>query len=451
MAGEEGCVGSPVYVDTHNGQCMWCVNGTHYCECWRVDETTNTTSSSLNASLCTGKPPKLELHGGDCVSQCPSGSYRWLDHCLESCPDGKVIWNTTVCLERCPSGLFARQQSPATSHPNQICDRSCPDDQWKYDGRCVAQCPGDAQYMLAEKHQCTERCPVEYFVLGLYCHPRHESCLDTAGCNGPTPGDCKVCFAQIHKPCLQRCPDATPYYNQIQDNITLYRCESVCFWPHVQSQIGMGRIACVDFCPPNQTYVINKVCTDETTCPVDYPYHYQRHNMTECSVECPASHYYLPGHLCADRCQCPENRTFAVDGVCRSNCSNTKPFVKREYTEPITKTCIEACSSLDVHADDEMVCLRSCPQHKPYKILKVCYSVCPEGYTNSTGYNSKRCIPTTNILNAIRKSYGGVVCMVIFFAQLFATIWCVRKSSKKISEAERRRLMESLICRNANQ
>ena len=372
MVGEEGCVGSPVYVDTHNGQCMWCVNGTHYCECWRVDETTNTTSSSLNASLCTGKPPKLELSDGDCVSQCPSGSYQWLDHCLESCPDGTVIWNTTVCLERCPAGLFARQQSPATSHPNQICDRLCPDDQWKYAGRCVAQCPGDAQYMLADKHQCTERCPVEYFVLGLYCLPCHESCLDTAGCSGPTPDDCMMCFAQIHKtwipsPCLQRCPDATPYYNQIQDDITLYRCESVCLWPRVQSQIGMGRIACVDFCPPNQTYVINKVCTDETTCPFDYPYHYQRHNMTECSAECPASHYYLPGqHLCADRCRAPF--AYHWQHYCLNRCLEVA-----KYYDAMSRECLIQCKLHNISQ-----CVPICPVETPNYFNELCLAECPD-------------------------------------------------------------------------
>ena len=436
-------------------------------------------NETTNIGMCLDQCPSewlLVSPDVTCLRMCPNYTYLYKNSCLSSCPHNMVsFFNETTdkgyCLTQCPLDC------PFLD--NERCLSQCPTTSQFYvsvDGRfsCVDNCPWRAVYVLGE-HECLDECP-DATDHAVTCHSRcpadqlyqhcvrpyyraKEFCSCVANCSG-------MFLIESTMTCVKECPPDLSYSvdgvcrnncsvdkpligRQLYTSKSTKECVSSC---SSDEYVIESTMTCVEECPPDLRYSVDGVCIHN--CSVDKPLIerqlYTSKSTKECVSSCRHNEYVIEDKMaCSD--QCPENRTFAVDGVCRSNCSNTKPFVEREYTESITKTCIKACSSLDVHADDEMVCLRSCPQHKPYKILKVCYSVCPEGYTNSTGYNSKRCIPTTNILNTIRKSYGGVVCMVIFFAQLFVTIWCVRKSSKKISEAERRRLVESLICRNANQ
>ena len=441
----------------------------------------NTTSMSLpghNTSVdqyncldhCpSGLPWRYE---STCILVCPNNTFEHRKYCLPSCPGKTVAFvndttNIGMCLDQCPSEWLLVS-------PDTTCLRMCPNYTYLYKNSCLSACPHNMVSFFNEttdKGYCLMQCPLDYpFLDNARCLSQcpttsrfYVSIEGRFNCVDNCPW--RTVYVLGEHECLDKCPNATDHGVKCHSRCPADQPYQHCVRPYYRAKESCSCVAncsgmfliestmtCVEECPSDLSYSVDGVCRNN--CSVDKPLigrqRYTSKSTKECVSSCRNNEYVIEDKMaCSD--QCPENRNFAVDGVCRSNCSNTKPFVQREYTEPITKTCIEACSSLDVHADDEMVCLRSCPQHKPYKILKVCYSVCPEGYTNGTGYNSKRCIPTTNILNAIRKSYGGVVCMVIFFAQLFATIWCVRKSSKKISEAERRRLMESLICRNANQ
>ena len=383
----------------------------------------------LGEHECLDKCPNATDHGVKCHSRCPAD--QLYQHCVRSNYNAK---ESCSCVANC-SGMFLVEST-------MTCVEECPSDlRYSVDGVCRNNCSVDKPLIGRQLHtskstkKCVSTCSSDEYVI--------ES---TMTCVEECPSDLRY---SVNGVCRNNC-SVDLIGRQLYTSKSTKECVSTCSSDEYVIESAM---TCVEECPSDLRYSVDGVCRNN--CSVDKPLIerqlYTSKSTKECVSSCRNNEYVIEDKMaCSD--QCPENRTFAVDGVCRSNCSNTKPFVKREFTERITKTCTKACSISEVHADDEMVCLGSCPQHKPYKILKVCYSVCPGGYTNSTGYdNSKRCIPTTNILNAIRKSYGGIVCMVIFLAQLFVTIWCVRKSNKNISEAERRRLMESLICRNANQ
>ena len=406
---------------------------------------------------------------GVCRTNCPNNTFEHRKSCLPSCPSKTVAFvnettNTGICLDQCPSEWLLVS-------PDATCLRMCPNYTYLYQNSCLSSCPHNMVSFFNEttdKGYCLMQCPLEYLFLDndrclSECPTTSQFYVSINGrfnCVDNCPW--RTVYALGEHECLDKCPNTTdhavkchsrcpadqPYQHCAKES---YLCVANC-----SEYLLESTMTCVKECPSDMVHAVDGVC--RTHCSVHKPFIarqlelYPIKSTKECVSTCRSDEYVMKEKMtCVE--ECPSDLRYSVDGVCRNNCSVDKPLIGNQlYNIKSTKECVSSCGNDEYVIEDQMACSDECPDIFMFTINKICYSVCPEGYTTSTGYDDiKRCTPTTNILQYIRKSYGGVVCIAILFAQLFITIWCVRKSSKNMSEAERSRLMESLICRNVNQ
>ncbi|KAF8481423.1 hypothetical protein JB92DRAFT_3038461 [Gautieria morchelliformis] len=201
----------------HNGQCVGVdVNGVcsgttlfanavkHECDGCPAKCTTcnipnfNPSLSSVADVKCTGCIPGLVLSQGQCVAQCPSGTFLGSDNLTCTPCDSS-------CLTCVGDAKFCRTCSANQLAVNGTCTTSCPSNTFSSGGACLACHPDCAACSGGAFNQCST-CPSSRPVLSSgRCLPTcsRSEFLDTASSScKPCDGSCASCAGAGPNACL---------------------------------------------------------------------------------------------------------------------------------------------------------------------------------------------------------------------------------------------------------
>ena len=300
----------------------------------------------------------------------------------------------------CPIGLYA--------HVSIVdglveCKDGCPDGQWKYNNTCVATCPDQSPYMATDTGECVHVCPVSSFHQDLYCMPCHGTCLQSAGCTGPSDRDCTRCataeyVVHMHKrTCVLECTYPSQFYEMVASDPPLYQCLDSCVKLYIWNPLmNMGE--CVEYCPSEHDVIVDNKCTPGP-CPDKYKFYFRDGNMTRCLQQCPSHQYHVPGsYECREHCVEPFK--FVSENYCLPRCPEDSHFYLRESHRCVkmcpeygnTETCIRICPAGRPHVYND-TCLSSCPAAAKYHAPDdpTCYTTCPGNMVHLP--NHTECLP----------------------------------------------------------
>ena len=226
-------------------------------------------------SGCTGPHPSQCVacsyykERGECVSQCSTGSYISNKTCLpcsEQCLQSEDCYGpgSTQC-NACLNVSITRQSQNKTSYDE--CIPACPTtyytDEQNHCQSCHAQCLGGCSGPTSTQcsnctnafiarpnntRECVEDCNADSSLKTMYrdtstseCKACHQYCSVTAGCTGPTAGDCVSCsnftsgshvlwtefIPKLNGECVTLCPNESYYVDLRNGNCEL--CDPSCF------------------------------------------------------------------------------------------------------------------------------------------------------------------------------------------------------------------------------
>ena len=351
------CNSNEVTDNADSVMCVLCKNGTHTCPCSEaIDE------SNYPEEMDTKEP----IHIADI---CPIGLYGHV-----SIVDGLVE-----------------------------CKDGCPDGQWKYNNTCVTTCPDQSPYMATDTGECVHVCPVSSFQQDLYCMPCHGTCLQSAGCTGPSDRDCTRCataeyVVHMHmRTCVLECTYPSQFYEMVASDPPLYQCLDSCVKLYIWNPL-MNTGECVEYCPSEHDVIVDNKCTPGP-CPDKYKFYFRDGNMTRCLQQCPSHQYHVPGsYECRE--QCVEPFKFVSEIYCLPRCPEDSHFYLKESHRCVkmcpeygnTETCIRICPAGRPHVYND-TCLSSCPAaakyHAPHD--PTCYTTCPGNMVHLP--NHTECLP----------------------------------------------------------
>ena len=299
----------------------------------------------------------------------------------------------------CPVGLHA--------HVSKVdglveCKHGCPDGQWKYNNTCVTKCPDQSPYMVTYTEECARVCPVSSFQQDFYCMPCHGTCLQSAGCTGPSDRECTRCatteYVYRHtSTCVLECTDSSQFYEMVASDPPLYQCLDSCAKLYIWNpQMNMGE--CIEYCPPEHDVIVDNQCTPGP-CPDKYKFYFRDGNMTRCLQQCSSHQYHVPGSpKCIDHCVEPFK--FASDNYCLPRCPEDSHFYLKESHQCVKmcpmdgnrETCIRICPAGRPHVYND-TCLSSCPSAAKYHAPDdpTCYTTCPRNMVHLP--NHTECLP----------------------------------------------------------
>ena len=387
------CHSNEVNENGDSFMCVLCTNGTHTCPCSEANDGSN--------------HPEEEMDTKELIQ----------------------------IADICPVGLHA--------HVSRVdglveCKHGCPDGQWKYNSTCVTTCPYQSPYMVTDTGECVHLCPVSSFHQDLYCMPCHGTCLQSAGCTGPSDRDCTRCataeYVDIHMTtCVLDCADSSQFYKMVASDPPLHQCLDSCVKLYIWNpQMNMGE--CVEYCPAEHDVILDNKCTPGP-CPDKYKFYFRDGSMPRCLQQCPSDQYHVPGsYECRDHCvepfkfvsenyclpRCPEDSHFYLkeshqcvkmcpehgnagtciricpephvyNGTCLSSCP-----AAAKYHAPDDPTCYTTCPGNLVHLPNHTECLPGCPDGQNFIANSTCVTSCPESalfYTTSgdTNYCASTC------------------------------------------------------------
>lgn len=252
------------------------------------------------------------LHGNICVKACPQGKYRTRTKCVDSCQsEGMlelVVWNTRLCLDKCP--VF-------TNNNDTICNIQCPRaSSFLWNMSCVSQCPDTMPFVyvlskrlpLYKTAVCLSFCPDWTYIDG-------RTCVDK----------CRMGMNIDNGKCVQHCPASRQYVYQGM-------CISKC-----PLKYALYDTSCVQSCPSHVKYTFNGTCLE--SCPSGY-----KILLDNCVYKCPSEFILFHG-ACSERCPAG---MFAFSGSCVDQCPITHPYrgikqVQSTNTSFTVETCLKTC------------------------------------------------------------------------------------------------------------
>ena len=215
------CHSNEVNENADSVMCVLCTNGTHTCPC----------SEAIDGS----------------------------NHAEEEMDTKELIKVAVIC----PVGLY----EPVHRVDGLVkCKDGCPEGHWKYNNTCVTTCPDQSRYMVTATGECVHLCPVSSFRRDLFCMPCHGTCLQSAGCTGPSDQECTRCatteYMYIERDmsvtyyitrCVSKCPNSSPLYKKVSTDPLLYKCLKSCELYIWNPQMNEFKANVLNYVPLNMT------------------------------------------------------------------------------------------------------------------------------------------------------------------------------------------------------
>ena len=339
------CSPAGFYVNTASNYCSPCDPSCSTCQCAAKDGCLTCDQAGLY--------PFFSL--GNCLSECPTGTYRYTDEagnsqCRSTCGTSYYLDMATQWCYRCfgaclecssveANGCTACLQAGATPYFSA--------------GQCLSECPsGLFQYKNpAGYQQCIETCGDGFAIIGqTICEKCHFSCQT---CSGPTANECLQCEVNGQFPyamenqCLRSCPKDTFHLVMASGfKGCVASCQSKYFVDPNSNTCLICHQTCGSCSGPDQYQC--------TTCDLSGSFPYALDG--ECLASCP-----------------PDTSIDQKSGVqiCKRTCKDGSAYVPS--TNKCEK-CHSSCATCSSPADTS--CL-TCTEARPLWSAGKCVTTCP--------------------------------------------------------------------------
>ena len=354
-----------------NGHCLTCSSVCNTCE-------------NSNAQ-CTSCPGTEVLLGSNCISSCPSNTYKDLYSTCQNCDSNcgncsHISTNCTscnsilpllfdgTCVSLCPSlhyysngssCLACYNSCETCSGPLSMNCLTCSSSLYLYQNQCQSSCPSGT---LIFQGGCVTGCQGGFYSDGSQCLACDHTC---ATCNGGSSSNCLSCAYPLGlslNQCLSVCNSGF-YLNPQTLNCSM--CDITCKQCQNQSNLCLS-------CNTNY-YLYSSSCL--ITCPKQTYGDSASHTCKNCDNSC----LTCSGPLYSDCLTCANNSYFS-QGICLNICPNgtfqyepSKTCIICDFscltcsgTE--TNECL-SCSNAN-YVLNQGTCNQSCPDNKYYNPAK---------------------------------------------------------------------------------
>ncbi|XP_061176444.1 balbiani ring protein 3-like [Saccostrea echinata] len=355
-----------------------------------------------------------------CLSNCPSGKYRYALHeknvCVSECPKEYSIFNGT-CLSKCPYSYPLKNSLGINGNNRYVCVKHCPRNTFKYDKKCFRLCPsnlvhylsncsskclGSYPFLLRHNRTCLSECPLKYLYNGRICD---DKCSEN------------VSYIE-NRTCTAQCSNRSMLY---KESVIGKECVNLDTCPN-ETMLLKGTRECIDICPKETHVVINNICTKISECLNSFVF--QPTNQGNlCTEKCPQN-LLSNGRHCVSRC--PGNKVI-IEKNCTDECTYTKPSkFKNESIGGIF--CISVCPDGFVNYRNECIDKNECIFNKQsYVFNKTCFEKCPK---RTVPINEGDMYHTCKAVD-IAQAYQNVVTLFAYaglFSVLFYFVCCYKGS-----------------------
>ena len=320
---------------------------------------------NTNCYRCNGDPKKcsqcqapLIFYDGDCVAECPEGTYEKNGYCEKCSSRCQTCSGTANNCKTCPPYLVYDETS------EEKCVVDCPDGKVKVNGVCekctstfckvckpddLSCCTVPFSPFFVDECNVRERCPDGKYPLGTNCYPCMEGC---SRCNyADVCSSCSDGYYLQNGICVKDCGSGSIGYDR-----TCYKCGLGC------EKCLNSDISCCTQCPPGR-YLLGCDCLDE--CGTGYW-------ANEYKCEKCYDNYCAK---CSDKgAKCNKCRTGYVlyNGVCTpAPC----PVGTTEIDGECLPCTVSGCSSCDISIKECTLCLPELVLVNDFQ----CDKVCPTG------------------------------------------------------------------------
>ena len=244
----------------------------------------------------------------------------------------KYYKDDKICMKNC--NLLAEDET-------NRCTETCNNDyyKFKYDGKCLHECPSDNKRYLSSNYECIDKCPA---------YKNH--------------------FPQEGFECIDECEEGQ-YKEIILNNDDEPTGEYRCVSNYGEKKYYKKDRILIDICLSNH-YVIQDTheCIENCNLVTNNTYYYYEPESDDSNI-----------HEKTCVLTCIGDKPFLEDNHCKTNCENKEKFIQGE------NICIEKCPD-GFYDKGDGECVNSCKNENLYLFNGKCVKYCPNGENEKKFY-----------------------------------------------------------------